>query len=743
MTDDTKRNDVALSTWVEQAYLEYAMYVILDRALPFIGDGLKPVQRRVLYAMRQLGIRHDGPYRKAARTVGETIGRYHPHGDAATYASMVLMAQSFSVRYPMVDGHGNWGSVDDPGAYAAMRYTEARLTPYGALLLSELGPGTTEFVETFDASTTEPVAFPAPLPNVLLQGTVGIAVGMSTSIPPHNAGEVIDACCLLLKNKHASLEEILELIQGPDLPTGATVVCDSGVLTEAYRTGTGQVHMRAVHHIEEDRRLIFTALPWQSTGRRVVSEIADVVDKEVIPGLLRVSDESDHAAPVRIAVEFDPAVTSEAKLLKALYARTGLQRELRIHLNVIVTGRTAKVCGLLEILQEWLEWRIAIVVRRSSHRITEIDRRRHQLAALLRVLADLDTAIAIIREADEPDVELQRAFDLDAEQAKTVLDMRLRQLRRLEELKLQKEDTALAAERAQLESLLASPARQRTAVKRELLAVKKAVDVKRRSQIIDERVRGTSSRRQSVPKEPITIMLSRYGWMRAGKGHMPEPQVSGWRRGDAYLHHAYGRLHLRTSVLTADGRTFAVDTTALPSARGNGEPLSALATLDGHADFVGVANGQPDDEILVASARGRGLRCTMADVTPLTKRAKRVMTHEDHDVCLAPLPINPDGLVALLDGENHLLIVAAQDISPRKSGKGVKLMQLPATTQITHLAFIPANGTLVIHAAKRFVRIPWTSLTDDWLRGRATRGLPISRFKIGRPTDMSVEPPAS
>jgi topoisomerase IV subunit A len=511
-----------LKTFTEKAYLDYSMYVILERALPHIGDGLKPVQRRIVYAMSELGLLAAAKHKKSARTVGDVLGKFHPHGDSACYEAMVHLAQVFTCRYPLIDGQGNWGSPDDPKSFAAMRYTEARLTQYAEVLLAELGQGTVDWVPNFDGTLAEPLLLPARLPNVLLNGATGIAVGMATDIPPHNLGEVARAAILLLDKPKSTLEDLCEVIQGPDFPTGGEIITPRSEIVEAYRNGYGSVRMRACYEIENGD-IVITALPYQTSGGKVLEQIAAQMVAKKLPLVEDLRDESDHENPTRLVIVPRSNRVDVAALMSHLFSSTDLERSVRINLNMIGLDGRPKIKSLHGILKEWLEFRTATVRRRLEYRLDKVNRRLHLLDGLLIAFLNLDEVIHIIRTEDKPKAALIRRFDLSEEQADYILDTRLRQLARLEEMKIKGEQEALAAERDMLQKTLGSAARLKTLIRKELMADAEKFGDARRSRLVERAPAQALDETALVPSEPVTIVLSRNGWVRVAKGHEINP----------------------------------------------------------------------------------------------------------------------------------------------------------------------------------------------------------------------------
>ena len=614
-----------LKTFTEKAYLDYSMYVILDRALPHIGDGLKPVQRRIVYAMSELGLQATAKHKKSARTVGDVLGKFHPHGDSACYEAMVHMAQPFTYRYPLIDGQGNWGSADDPKSFAAMRYTEARLAPYAEVLLAELGQGTVEWTPNFDGTLDEPVLLPARLPNVLLNGATGIAVGMATDIPPHNLVEVAEAAVLLLDKPKSSIDELCAIIQGPDFPTGAEIITPREELLAAYKTGHGSVRMRACYEVEHGE-IVVTALPYQASGGKVLEQIAAQMVAKKLPMVEDLRDESDHENPTRLVIVPRSNRVDTKALMSHLFSSTDLERSARMNLNMIGLDGRPRVKDLRVILKEWLEFRTDTVRRRLEYRLDKVNRRLHLLEGLLIAYLNLDEVIRIIRTEDKPKQALIKRFDLTELQADYILDTRLRQLARLEEMKIKGEQDELARERDALQQILASKARLKTLIKKEIQADAEKYGDARRSQLVDRAPAQAMDETALIPSEPVTIVLSKNGWVRVAKGHEIDPLEMAYKAGDGFAAVARGRSNQLAVFIDSAGKTYALPAYSLPSARGQGEPLSGrLKPADG-SRFVGVMAGDPGQLYLLASDSGYGFVARLADMYTRNKAGKSTLS---------------------------------------------------------------------------------------------------------------------
>lgn len=523
----------SLADFTEQAYLNYSMYVIMDRALPHIGDGLKPVQRRIVYAMSELGLDADAKHKKSARTVGDVLGKYHPHGDSACYEAMVLMAQPFSYRYTLVDGQGNWGAPDDPKSFAAMRYTEARLSRYSELLLDELGQGTVDWVPNFDGTMNEPATLPARLPNLLLNGTTGIAVGMATDVPPHNLREVAAACVRLLDEPGATVEQLTEHVPGPDFPTEAEIITPKADLLKIYQTGRGSVRMRAVYRVE-DGDIVVTALPHQVSGAKVLEQIAAQMQAKKLPMVADLRDESDHENPCRIVIIPRSNRVDAEELMTHLFATTDLESSYRVNTNVIGLDGKPQVKDLRTLLTEWLQYRVGTVRRRLQFRLDKVEKRLHLLEGLLIAFLNLDEVIRIIRSEDHPKPVLMERFGLTDLQADYILDTRLRQLARLEEMKIRGEQDELAKEREKLLALLGSEAKLKKLVRKEILEDAEKYGDARRSPLVERAEAKALSETELMPTEPVTVVLSEKGWVRCAKGHDIDATGLSYKAGDGF-----------------------------------------------------------------------------------------------------------------------------------------------------------------------------------------------------------------
>ncbi|KZZ16973.1 DNA topoisomerase IV subunit A, partial [Oleiphilus sp. HI0078] len=616
---------VSLREYTEKAYLDYSMYVILDRALPHVGDGLKPVQRRIVYAMSELGLKATAKYKKSARTVGDVLGKFHPHGDSACYEAMVLMAQPFSYRYPLIDGQGNWGSPDDPKSFAAMRYTESRLAPYADTLLAELGQGTVEWAPNFDGTMDEPKTLPARLPNLLLNGTTGIAVGMATDIPPHNLREVASACIRLLDDSSVSNEQLAENVLGPDYPTGAEIVTPRTELLNIYETGRGSIRMRGIYH-KENGDIVVSELPHQTSGAKVLEQIASQMQAKKLPMVADLRDESDHENPTRLVIVPRSNRVDIESLMGHLYSSTDLEKTYRVNLNMIgIDGRPA-VKGLKVILTEWLSYRTDTVTRRLKFRLDKVEKRLHLLDGLLVAFLNIDEVIHIIRTEDEPKAVLMARFNLTEVQADYILDTKLRQLARLEEMKIRAEQEELEKERKELKKILGSSALMKALIKEELLADAEKYGDDRRSPIVERQEAKAFSEADLISSEPVTVVLSEKGWVRSAKGHDIDPAGLNYKSGDGYALSAKGKSHQGVVFIDSTGRSYTVPTHSLPSARGQGEPLTGKINPPSGATFKAVVLGEPDQKLLMMSSAGYGFISNISNLQSKNKAGKAALS---------------------------------------------------------------------------------------------------------------------
>lgn len=715
----------SLADFTEQAYLNYSMYVIMDRALPHIGDGLKPVQRRIIYAMSELGLDADSKHKKSARTVGDVLGKFHPHGDSACYEAMVLMAQPFSYRYTLVDGQGNWGAPDDPKSFAAMRYTEARLSRYSEVLLSELGQGTVDWVPNFDGTMNEPATLPARLPNLLLNGTTGIAVGMATDVPPHNLREVAAACVRLLDEPGATVEQLCEHIQGPDFPTEAEVITPKADLLKIYETGRGSVRMRAVYSVE-DGDIVVTALPHQVSGAKVLEQIAAQMQAKKLPMVADLRDESDHENPCRIVIIPRSSRVDADELMTHLFATTDLESSYRVNTNVIGLDGKPQVKDLRTLLSEWLVYRVGTVRRRLQFRLDKVERRLHLLEGLLIAFLNLDEVIRIIRSEDSPKPVLMETFGLTDVQADYILDTRLRQLARLEEMKIRGEQDELAKEREKLLALLGSEAKLKKLVRKEIIEDAEKYGDDRRSPIVARAEAKALSETELMPTEPVTVVLSEKGWVRCAKGHDIDATGLSYKAGDGFKAAAPGRSNQYAVFIDSTGRSYSLAAHSLPSARGQGEPLTGRLTPPPGATFECVMLPEDSALYVIASDAGYGFVVKGEDLQAKNKAGKALLTLPNGAKVVAPKPVNnlEDDWLAAVTTEGRLLLFPVRDLPQLGKGKGNKIIGIPGERvasreeYLTDLAVLPSGASLVLQAGKRTL----TLKADDLEHYKGERG---------------------
>lgn len=729
-----------LRTFTEKAYLNYSMYVIMDRALPFIGDGLKPVQRRIVYAMSELGLNAAAKFKKSARTVGDVLGKFHPHGDSACYEAMVLMAQPFSYRYPLVDGQGNWGAPDDPKSFAAMRYTESRLSKISEILLTELGQGTVDFQPNFDGTLEEPQYLPARLPHILLNGTTGIAVGMATDIPPHNINEVADAAVLLLDNPKAGLDDVLNIIQGPDFPTEAEIISPKDDIRKMYETGRGSIKMRATWH-KEDGEIIISALPHQSSPSKIIAQIAEQMTAKKLPMVEDIRDEADYENPVRIVlVPRSNRVDTDA-LMAHLFATTDLEKSYRVNMNMIGLDHKPAVKGLLQVLTEWLTFRRTTVTRRLQHRLDKVLARLHILDGLMIAFLNIDEVIEIIRTEDEPKQVLMARFNLSDEQAEAILNLRLRHLAKLEEHQLQAEKDKLEEERANLELILGSERRLNTLIKKEIQEDAKKYASPRMSQLVEREEAKAISESEMTPAEPVTVILSEMGWGRCAKGHDIDPAGLSYKAGDKYLAHACGKSNQPVIFIDSTGRSYALDPLSLPSARSQGEPLTGKLTLPAGATIEKVIMEPEKQELLMASDAGYGFICKFEDLIARNKAGKALISLPENAKVLKPETLSESAsLLVSLTSAGRMLIFPVRDLPALSKGKGNKIISIPAANAkarselLVKLFLISEQASLEFHSGKRKI----TLKPEDLQKFRAERGRKGSQLPRGLHSNVDI-----
>ncbi len=724
---------IPLRQFTEKAYLDYSMYVILDRALPNVGDGLKPVQRRIIYAMSELGLKAAAKYKKSARTVGDVIGKYHPHGDSAAYEAMVLMAQPFSYRYPLIDGQGNWGSQDDPKSFAAMRYTEARLSPFTELLLSELGQGTVEWQLNFDGTLEEPKVLPARVPTVLLNGTTGIAVGMATDVPPHNLREVVDATIHLLDNPRATVEDLCEIIQGPDMATEAEIITPREELLQLYKTGRGSMKMRAVWTHEEGD-IIITALPHQVSGAKILEQIAAQITAKKLPMVADLRDESDHENPTRLVIVPRSNRVDIEALMGHLFATSDLEKNYRVNLNMIGIDGKPGVKSLDKILTEWLSFRMVTVRRRLQHRLEWVVDRLHVLDGQMIAFLNLDEVIHIIRTEDQPKQKLMERFDLSERQTNFILDTRLRQLARLEEVRIKDEQKKLTAEKKELENTLDSARRLKTLIKKELLGVVEEFGDARRSPIVVRAESQAFSEKELLSVDPVTVVLSEKGWIRAAKGHDIDPQSLNYKSGDKFRFAAKGKSNQNAILLDSTGRSYAVPAHTLPSARGQGEPATGRLSPPSGASFEGLLMGEDDSRVLLASDAGYGFVAKMSDLFTKNKAGKSLLNLPAGSRVLNPVLIEDiaaSWLVAV-SNEGRMLVFPVAELPELARGKGNKIINIPAARVQAREEFVVAVSVVVepqilkVVSGKRYLSLKFRDL-EHYIGERGRRGNKLPR----------------
>jgi len=719
----------SVGVYSERAYLDYSMYVILDRALPFIGDGLKPVQRRIIYAMSELGLKSTAKFKKSARTVGDVLGKFHPHSDSACYEAMVLMAQPFSYRYPFIDGQGNWGAPDDPKSFAAMRYTESKLSPYADLLLSEINQGTVDWTDNFDGTIQEPQQLPAQIPNLLLNGTSGIAVGMATDIPPHNLIEIVTACIQLLERPSTDLNALLKILPAPDYPTNAYIVSTKNELYQMYETGNGSVKMRA-SYIKEDGEIIIEALPYQTSGAKVVAQIATQMRNKKLPLVEDLRDESDHENPTRIVIVPRSNRVDCEQLMLHLFATTDLEKNYRVNMNVIGLDGKPQVKPLIPLIKEWLQFRTQVVVNRLQFRLNKILERLHILEGLLIAYLNIDEVIAIIRREEKPKPVLIKRFKLSEIQTEAILELKLRHLAKLEEIKIKSEEESLGKERKKIELLLSSETRLKTFIKKELRVIIEEFGDKRRCQIISDVPTAHAFNDQDmIPAENVTVVLSEKGWIKAAKGHEIDPVSLNYKSGDAYLKDAKGKSNKMAFFMDSTGRSYTLLASSFPSARGQGEPLTGRLTPPLGAEFIDVVMGDDEQLVLLASDVGYGFISNLGNLQSKTKSGKNVITLPSKSKVMKIVMIRDleNQFVAVATNRGRLLIFPIAELPILSKGKGNKLIQIPTADLTARKEFI--TGLCVLNETQK-LRVYYGKRkpiykSEDWIyfvSHRARRG---------------------
>ncbi|QYJ98192.1 DNA topoisomerase IV subunit A [Shewanella alkalitolerans] len=722
-----------LRRFTEEAYLNYSMYVIMDRALPHIGDGLKPVQRRIVYAMSELGLSAQSKHKKSARTVGDVLGKYHPHGDSACYEAMVLMAQPFSYRYPLVDGQGNWGAPDDPKSFAAMRYTEARLSKFSEVLLTELGQGTVDWGVNFDGTLKEPMVLPARLPHILLNGITGIAVGMATDVPPHNARELVDACVELIDNPKADLERLMELVPGPDYPTEAEIISPRTEIAKIYETGRGSIKARAVYTVESGE-IVITALPHQASGGKILEQIAAQMQAKKLPMVADLRDESDHESPVRIVIVPRSNRVDCDQLMAHLFATTDLEKNFRVNLNVLGLNGRPQVKGLKQLLTEWLEFRLTTVRRRLEHRLDKVLARLHILEALMIAFLNIDEVIEIIRYHDDPKAELMARFNLTDDQANAILDLKLRHLAKLEEFKIKTEQSELEAEREKLEQLLSSDRRMKTLIKKELKQDAETYGDERRSPLVERSESRALSEQELVPAEAVTVVLSEKGWVRCAKGHDIDPTALSYKAGDGFLCAASGRSNHATVFIGSTGRAFATDTHTLPSARSQGEPVTTRFQLSPGESMAHALLGEDGQCFLLASDAGYGFIGDYKDMVSRNKAGKALLSLPANAQVLPPKRVDKSRSESILaiTNEGRMLLFSVDALPQLAKGKGNKIIGIASDRAksreelLVHLHVVPQDTAVTLWAGKRKLTLKPSDL-EHYRGERGRRGAKLPR----------------
>jgi topoisomerase-4 subunit A len=722
-----------LKTFTEKAYLDYSMYVILDRALPHVGDGMKPVQRRIVYAMSELGLKNTAKHKKSARTVGDVLGKYHPHGDSACYEAMVLMAQPFSYRYTLIDGQGNWGAPDDPKSFAAMRYTEARLTHYSQILLQELGQGTVDWVPNFDGTMNEPTVLPARLPNILLNGGTGIAVGMATDIPPHNLREVTTACIHLLENPRATLEEICEFVPGPDMPTDAEIISTKEDLRKLYTTGKGSVRMRALWS-KEQGDVVITALPHQVSGAKILEQIAAQMQQKKLPMVADLRDESDHENPTRLVIVPRSNRIDLEQLMAHIFASTDLERTYRVNMNMIGVDGRPQVKDLRQILTEWLSWRTSVVRKRLQYRLDKVLERLHILEGLMVAYLNIDEVIEIIRTQDEPKLVMMERFNITDIQANAILDLKLRHLAKLEEFKIKGEQDELQAEREKLELLLGSDQRLRTLIKKELKADMDTYGDDRRSPIVAREEAKAFDEKDLLSAEPVTAVISNQGWIRLAKGHEIDAQGLSYKSGDSFKIACQGRMNQPLILLDSTGRSYTIETHNLPSARGQGEPITGRISLPKGASIESATTGADNSHVLLSSDAGYGFITTISDLSSKTKNGKAALSLSKNAQLLTATNIGDieQKQLAAVTNEGRMLVFPVADLPSLSIGKGNKIINVPTAKassreelMVALMVFSPGD-TLLVHSGKQHLRLKPSDI-EHFSAERGRRGNKLPR----------------
>ena len=719
---------IKLKDYAEDSYLNYSMYVILDRALPNIGDGMKPVQRRILYAMSELGLNAGAKFKKSARTVGDVIGKFHPHGDSAAYEAMVLMAQSFSFRYPLVDGQGNWGTQDDPKSFAAMRYTESRLTAFANLLLDELKLGTVAWQPNFDGSLLEPTILPSKVPNILLNGTTGIAVGMATDIPSHNISEVIDACCHILENPKSTTKELMKHVKGPDFTNKSKIIASKEELFEIYDTGRGAFKMQA-NWTKEGNDIIVNALPHQASGSKILEQIADQMAKKKIPMIVDLRDEGDHKEPIRLVISLKSNRVDAEEVMSHLFATTDLQKNYRANINLIDRSGSPRVFSLKELISEWLKFRLDTTLKKLKHRLDLVNDRIHILEGLLIVYIELDTVIKIIRQSENPKKDLIKAFKISEPQANAILEIKLRQLARLEQIKLETERKDLLDEKQDLDKIVSSKARLKTYVKRELKQIKDEFGDERYSEIIEYSESKAFSQEEILSAEPVTVVLSQAGWIRSAKGHDINPETLAFRGEDALKHFANGRNNQMANFFDSTGKVFSIAAHTLPSARGMGEPITGRISAESGVSFQGVIIGTDDQSFVISNTSGYGFISEIRNIVSTKKTGKNFIKIPHEAGLIPPILIKDHHThLASISSLGRMLVFEINELPNLAKGKGNKIMNIPkpkflaGEESMSHICLVGKISSMQIHSGKRHMNLKLKDC-ENYISSRAKRGL--------------------
>ena len=719
---------IKLKDYAEDSYLNYSMYVILDRALPNIGDGMKPVQRRILYAMSELGLNAGAKFKKSARTVGDVIGKFHPHGDSAAYEAMVLMAQSFSFRYPLVDGQGNWGTQDDPKSFAAMRYTESRLTAFANLLLDELKLGTVAWQPNFDGSLLEPTILPSKVPNILLNGTTGIAVGMATDIPSHNISEVIDACCHILENPKSTTKELMKHVKGPDFTNKSKIIASKEELFEIYDTGRGAFKMQA-NWTKEGNDIIVNALPHQASGSKILEQIADQMAKKKIPMIVDLRDEGDHKEPIRLVISLKSNRVDAEEVMSHLFATTDLQKNYRANINLIDRSGSPRVFSLKELVSEWLKFRLDTTLKKLKHRLDLVNDRIHILEGLLIVYIELDTVIKIIRQSENPKKDLIKAFKISEPQANAILEIKLRQLARLEQIKLETERKDLLDEKQDLDKIVSSKARLKTYVKRELKQIKDEFGDERYSEIIEYSESKAFSQEEILSAEPVTVVLSQAGWIRSAKGHDINPETLAFRGEDALKHFANGRNNQMANFFDSTGKVFSIAAHTLPSARGMGEPITGRISAESGVSFQGVIIGTDDQSFVISNTSGYGFISEIRNIVSTKKTGKNFIKIPHEAGLIPPILIKDHHThLASISSLGRMLVFEINELPNLAKGKGNKIMNIPkpkflaGEESMSHICLVGKISSMQIHSGKRHMNLKLKDC-ENYISSRAKRGL--------------------